>query len=97
MASFDDGPLLSPQGLLVHGNSIRAGRGAKLALYTLLLFTVPSVLMLYALLSFEFGERRPQLTARTGYTPMKGSYRRRTSSLAWAARLRSFSYQAAHI
>lgn len=43
--------------------SIRAGRGAKLALYTLLLFTLPSVLMLYALLVSEFGERRPQLTA----------------------------------
>lgn len=68
-----------------------------MAEYTLSRLTEPSVLMLYALLAFEFGERRPQLTARTGYTPMKGSYRRRTSSLAWAARLRSFSYQAAHI
>lgn len=73
IASFDDGPLLSPERLLVLGKSIRAGRGAKLALYTLLLFTEPSVLMLYALLAFEFGERRPQLTARTGYTPMQGS------------------------
>lgn len=43
--------------------SIRAGRAAKFGLCTLLLFTVPSVLMLYALLVSEFGERRPQLTA----------------------------------
>ena len=42
-------------------------------MYTLLLFTEPSVLMLYALFAFEFGERRPQLTARIGHTLMKGS------------------------
>lgn len=42
-------------------------------MYTLLLFTEPSVLMLYALLASEFGERRPQLTARIGHTLMKDS------------------------